>query len=90
MLSRDLRHLKSWFDAVLIGLQEFTLDGAKAFSDGLGAAVADAEALEDATVPPSQRLDRLRALQIATGADPKVVLFPVAPRRVPLEDGGAA
>ena len=45
-LSRDLKSLSTWFDAVMNGAAEFTAEGALAFSQALGQARFRAEAIE--------------------------------------------
>ncbi|MPZ57587.1 MAG: hypothetical protein GEU91_14025 [Rhizobiales bacterium] len=82
-----LQVLKSWFDECLMGQAEFTAEGAAEFSQQLGVALAEADALDgydaaqrgvgaamhDASTPPCGEVD---ARSASGGGAGNVVRFP--------------
>jgi hypothetical protein len=86
-LAKRLSLLRVWFDECANGFAEFTATGAKAFSNELRQAITEAEALEEGGSP------FVAAEPAGDAPDGNVVPFPLvrrmAPRAIPIGDGGA-
>jgi hypothetical protein len=79
MLSNDLRSLRDYFDATVLGTGQMTSHVAEAFSSALTATIEQAEALEGRPVDPFSASERateelIRASRLMSGAANVVLL----------------